>query len=299
MDFNHQFKLFKRASARYALNLALWLIQCLPYRVIRGVMYFFLLLWYTFALKLKRIAHESLVTAFGSELSSAQRRKVVRQCFEKVGRSMTDLIYYAHYPEGVTQRFHIEGRSHLDRALEKGRGAIMVTAHFGNFCLMMLDLAQRGYKVNCIIRRAHDTDVAATIFESMNRVRVRPIYSSPPRKSVQESLQALRNNEILFVLLDQHFGSGNGVFVDFFGRKAATATGPAVLARRTQAPILPVFTIRNGEDYRMVIEPSLDLEPGDDQAAVTADVAKITRIIEGYIRQYPTEWGWMHRRWKK
>jgi len=299
MDFSSQFKFFKRASARYALKMALWLIHHLPYRIIKGVMYFFLFLWYSFAIRLRRIARESLLTAFGAEMTETQRRRIIRQCFENVGHSMTDLIYFSQYPEGVTQRFRLEGQQHLDQALQRGQGVVMVTAHFGNFCLMMLDLAQRGYKMNCIIRRARDVDVDMTIFHSMTRVGVKPIYSTPAHQSVQESLKVLRNNEILCVLLDQHFGSGSGVYVDFFGNKAATATGPVVLARRTGAPVLPVFTIQDGEAYRVIIEPPVTLEQGDSEDALTTDVAKLTHIIESYIRRYPTEWGWMHRRWKK
>jgi len=298
MTYEQFLKVFKRASARYALNMALWLIRHLPYRFIKGVMHFFLFLWYRFAVRLRRIARESLLIAFGQDITETERRRIISRCFENVGRSMTDLIYFSQFPDGVTEKFRIDNRHYLDQALQQGKGIILVTAHFGNFCLMMLDLAQRGYKINCIIRRARDADVDRTIFESMSRVRVKPIYSTPPRQSVQDSLKVLRNNEILCVLLDQHFGSGSGVYVDFFGRKAATATGPVILARRTGAPVLPVFTIREDDQYRIMIEPPVVLEKEDDEAAITRDVAKLTGIIEDYVRRYPTEWGWMHRRWK-
>ncbi len=300
VSFENRLKLFKRASARHGLSFALWLIRLLPYRMIRDFMHFFVFLWSHLALKLRRVAHESLTIAFGREMGPGERRRIVRDCFDNIGRSMVDLIYYSEYPERVGERFVMEGREHLERAVAEGRGVIVVTAHFGNFCLMMMQLAQLGYKTNCIIRKTRDSDVAGTISEKMTKAGVRPIYSVPARRSVQESLKALRDNEILCILLDQHYGSEGGVLVDFFGRKAATATGPVVLARRTQAPVLPVFTIREGERYRVIIEPPLALtQHGTDEESVVADVAAITRVIERYIRKYPAEWGWMHRRWKK
>jgi len=110
----------------------------------------------------------------------------------------------------------------------------------------------------------------------------------------------LRQNELLFIPLDQNFGNGGGVFVDFFGQKAATATGPVVFAMRTKAPIVPMFVIRQKDDtHKIMIEPPLKLEElTDDKEMIQRNTAKITQVIERYIRQYPQEWSWMHRRWK-
>ncbi|MBU1905372.1 MAG: lysophospholipid acyltransferase family protein, partial [Candidatus Omnitrophica bacterium] len=111
--------------------------------------------------------------------------------------------------------------------------------------------------------------------------------------------EALRNNEAVFLPLDQNFGSG-GVFVDFFGKKAATAIGPVVFARRTKAAIVPCFIIRQKDDtHQIVFEPPLELEEGKDkQETIVINIQKLTNIIESYIRRYPAEWGWIHRRWK-
>ena len=117
---------------------------------------------------------------------------------------------------------------------------------------------------------------------------------------VDASIRVLRNNEVLFIPLDQNFGSGGGVFVEFFGHKAATATGPVIFAKRTAAPILPIFIKRDHDDvHKIMIEPPLELEgcPDDDEMLVV-NTQKITNVIERYIRQYPQEWGWIHRRWK-
>jgi KDO2-lipid IV(A) lauroyltransferase len=105
---------------------------------------------------------------------------------------------------------------------------------------------------------------------------------------------------LLFIPIDQNFGSGGGVYVNFFGHKAATAIGPAVFALRTGAPILPMFIIRQDDaTHKIIIEPPIKVESQDDEnETVTAVMAKITSVIEQYIRRYPQEWAWMHRRWK-
>jgi KDO2-lipid IV(A) lauroyltransferase len=126
------------------------------------------------------------------------------------------------------------------------------------------------------------------------------IYAVPRKQCVDYTIRALRNNEIVFIPLDQNFGSAAGVFVEFFGQQAATATGPIVFAQRTGAVLLPMFVIRQKDDqHRIIIEPPMILEesPDNDQM-IYKNVVKITKLIEQYVRKYPHEWGWMHRRWK-
>jgi KDO2-lipid IV(A) lauroyltransferase len=132
-------------------------------------------------------------------------------------------------------------------------------------------------------------------------VGLKTVHSIPRDACVVQSLKVLRDKELLVVLLDQNSGSKTGVFVDFFGQKAGTATGPIIFAMRTGAPILPIFTLRQGssDHHKVVIEKHFYLEEqATDEETIQHNVQKLTTIIEGYIRKYPTEWGWMHRRWK-
>lgn len=129
---------------------------------------------------------------------------------------------------------------------------------------------------------------------------MRTVYAVPRRECVMNVLKALSNGEVLFIPLDQNFGGDGGVFVDFFGQKAATATGPVVFARRAKAPIVPMFIVREKDGaHTIMVEQALDLqERSDGEEAVTINIARLTNLIERYIRRYPHEWGWMHRRWK-
>jgi KDO2-lipid IV(A) lauroyltransferase len=193
----------------------------------------------------------------------------------------------------------IVGRENLERALSAGRGAILVSAHFGNFPLMLARLSLEGYKVGGIMRPMRDTKVERLFLKKRSRLNIKTIYSQPRKACVDATIRSLAGNEIVFIPIDQNFGTG-GVFVDFFGRKAATATGPVVLAQRTKAALIPCFIIRQPDDsHKIVFEPPLTLEEASNSKdTVILNIQRLTNIIEDYIRRYPAEWGWIHRRWK-
>jgi len=214
---------------------------------------------------------------------------------------MIELMYFLDHPNGIVEKVTIEGKESLDEVLKKGQGAILLSAHFGNFPLMFWRMALGGYKTNCIMRRMRDGQFEKYVSNFSNENGVRTIYSLPHRQCVERSLRRLRDNQILFILLDQNYGEAGAVFVDFFGQQAATATGPAMFSYRSGAPILPVFIVRDGMDqYKIIIDSPVTLEAAQcEPLGLVRNTAQLTKIIEGYIRRYPHEWvGWMHRRWK-
>jgi len=300
MDFQQRIKLFKRAMARNGLHGSTRLMKRMPYRAVRILGNVFIAIGYCFVIKQRRIAEESLKIAFGQEKSQDEIRQISKKCFQNVGQGMVELIYFMEHPRMISEKVSIEGREHLDAALKEGKGVIAVSAHFGNFPLMLLRFVQEGYKTNAIIRPARDEDLEKYFLDLRSRLGLNTVYAIPRKQCVDVSIKALRNNELLFIPLDQNFGSAAGVFVDFFGQKAATATGPVIFSKRTGAPILPMFIIREGEDrHKIIIEPPFRLEEkADDRETIHANTARITQLIEKYIRRYPHEWGWMHRRWK-
>ena len=149
------------------------------------------------------------------------------------------------------------------------------------------------------MRPMRDHRAEKIFLEKRNQLGIKTIYSVPRKECVEETLRSLRNNELVFIPVDQNFGTG-GVFVDFFGQKAATATGPVVIARRTGATLLPCFIIRQPDDtHKLIFEPPFNLISGKDaDDTIAANIQGLTNIIESYIRRYPAEWGWIHRRWK-
>jgi len=254
---------------------------------------------YFIARKQRKIALESLSIAFGNEKTPEERERIARDCFVFMAKSGVEVLFMVDRPHLLKERMSIVGKENLDAALSKGKGVVLVSAHFGNFPLMLARLGLEGYKTNSIMRPMRDQRVEKIFLRKRDAFKIKTIYSQPRKACVESSLRCLRNNEILFIPMDQNFGTG-GVFVDFFGKKAATATGPVVLALRTKAAIVPCFILRQKDDtHKIVIEAPLDLATGkDNQDAVYINVQRITSIIESYIRRYPAEWGWIHRRWK-
>ncbi|MFC1510243.1 lysophospholipid acyltransferase family protein [Candidatus Omnitrophota bacterium] len=300
MSSKKRYKAFQRGLARNGLFFFYWLFGSMPYGIVRFMMHILLAVGFTFTVKQKRIARESLKVAFGQEKTDKEIDALIKKNFQTFGKSMIELSYFLTHPQWVLDKVTIEGKEHLEAAMAQGKGVIAVTAHFGNFPLLMLRCAKEGYETNCIMRPIRDEKLEKFLFKKRKEAGFKTVYAIPRRQCVVNSLKVLRNKELLFIPLDQNFGSSGGVHVEFFGQEAATATGPIVFSMRTGAPILLTFIIRQPDDtHKIVIEPPFELEEGVDESdTIQKNIARLTKIIEGYIRKYPHEWGWMHRRWK-
>jgi len=247
----------------------------------------------------RRVAFESLSIAFAGEKSEKEIKKIAFDCFETMAKIIVELMLFIERPSLVNKYSTVEGIENLDRALAKGKGVVALSAHFGNFPLMLTKLSMDGYKVFTVLRHMRDAWADQYFHTRMEALGIGSIYIQPRKQCVEKSLEVLRKNQILFIQLDQNFGTG-GVFVDFFGRKAATAKGPIVFALRTGAPILPMFIYRQKDNMqKVIIEPEVEISKGKDfEETVQINAAKLTKIIESYIRLYPADWGWIHKRWK-
>lgn len=299
MDSKKVRKSLGRFFAWLSLKTCSLIIKFIPSRYLYVFAKFLSHIAYLFVGRHRKIALESLETAFGQEKSKEEKEKISKDCFTFLAKSGIEILAFMDNPRLVKEHIHIVAEENLKKALAGGRGAILVSAHFGNFPLMLARLALAGYKVGGIMRCMRDSRAEKMFLKARNRFNIRTIYSQPRDVCISKTLEALRNNELVFIPLDQNFGTG-GVFVDFFGKKAATATGPIVLAKRAKSAVLPCFIVRQTDDsHRIIFEPPLELEEGKDfQETVVINVQRLTHIIEAYIRKYPAEWGWIHRRWK-
>ena len=254
---------------------------------------------YVFASKHRKIALESLRIAFGKEKSPQELDRIARDCFTYLAKSAVELMFFFDKPFLLKDKVEIYGRENLDQALAAGCGVILVSAHFGNFPLLLGRLAVEGYHAGGIMKPMHDTKMEEIFLKKREKFGVRTIYSQPRQECVNQTITVLRNNELVFIPIDQNFGTG-GVFVNFFGNQAATATGPVILAQRTKAALVPCFIIRQSDDrHKIFFEPRLELEEGSSpKETILVNIQRLTDIIETYIRKYPAEWGWIHRRWK-
>lgn len=299
MDSKKIRKSISRFLAWLGLTLCSLIVKTMPVRCLYTCANGIGCLGYYLARKQRLIAQESLSIAFGKDKTSRQIRQIAKDCFIFMAKAAVELMFLLDRVDLLNSRVEITGKEILDNALAKGNGVILVSAHFGNFPLLLGKLALMGYKSAGIMRPMRDGRVEKIFQAKRARFGIKTIYSQPRNTCVNSTIEALRNNEIVFIPIDQNFGTG-GIFVDFFGTKAATATGPVVLAQRTKAVILPSFIIRQKDDcHKIIFEEPLILEKGSDfQETVVINIQRLTKIIEFYIRQYPAEWGWIHRRWK-
>ena len=254
---------------------------------------------YYLAKKHRKIAIESLTMAFGKEKPAREIEKIARDCFFAMAQTVVEFFMFMRYPERIKKFVQIEGLQYLDEALKKGKGVVALSAHFGSFPLLLSRLALAGYPIHSVLRRMRDSRLDTLFEKKRDKMGVGSIYTQPRGECVSKCLKSLRDNEIVFIQLDQNFGTG-GVFVDFFGVIAATATGPIVFAVRTGASIVPMFIHRvKGARHKIVINPPLTVQKdavGKENLVET--VSEFTLMIENYIRKYPHEWGWIHKRWK-
>ncbi len=197
------------------------------------------------------------------------------------------------------ERIRVRGMENLESAFSVGRGVLAVTGHLGNFGLIGYRLAMEGYPFNLVFRYPEAPGAAASILGILESQHVRVIPAVPRRECVAECLERLRANELVCLLVDQHEGDA-GVDISFLGRPSRAAAGPALLALRTGAAVVPVFMTRESAGrHRLDILAVLEqARKGTLRSDVEAFTGRINRALEERILLHPEQWWWMHRRWK-
>ncbi len=244
----------------------------------------------------REVAMKNLRRAF-PEFTESRRRRITQGAFQQAGRTAVEMLWSAALNDRTLPEVAVfEGREHLDAALAAGRGALITTAHFGNWELMGVTLAHIGVPMNVIARAIDDPQVEAVLHRLRTRTGARVIHKD---SAVRAALRALRAGEVVGVLIDQNTLPSQASFVPFFGQTAATTRVSAQLHLRTGAPVLMLFCVPEGDRYRFVIEP-LDMTglSTDDDDAVERLTAAMTAHIERRIRLCPGAWLWIHDRWR-
>jgi KDO2-lipid IV(A) lauroyltransferase len=259
-----------------------------------------ILAWLGFHLarRQRRAGMRNLEMAF-PELSADQRDAILRGCFRNLGRL---LVEFSHFPELTKGNigdfvFH-EGLENYLEGLRRGRGVIFMTAHFGAWELSSFAHSIYGYPLKFIVRPIDNSKVDALI--SSYRTLGGNV-AIQRRSAARDIIRALRANEAVGILFDQNTTRNEGVFADFFGIPAATTPALATFALRTGAAVLPGFLIWEEKlgKHRLRFDPPVDLaETGDLAKDIVENTKRFNRILEGYVRKYPDQWLWIHRRWK-
>lgn len=300
MDKKERSKLVKRFFGRIGIKFFSFALARLPLWFLYRVADVFAFSGYILAGKQRKIAKSNLELAFGNQRSPEEIKNLIKSNFLYIAKSGVETVALIDNPGLLLKRVQLLGKENLEGALAKGKGVVLVSGHFGNFPVMVTRFALEGYKTNLVLRHLRDEKVDKMLLEKRNRLGITSIYNKPRTECVNKCLETLRRNEIVVMQIDQNFGSGGGVFVDFFGRKAATPTGPVVFALRAKASIVPAFIVRQkNDDHIVIVEKEFDIEEKSTyDETVQHNITRLTKIIESYIRRYPEEWSWIHRRWK-
>ena len=196
----------------------------------------------------------------------------------------------------VQDNVEIIGLEIVTKLLAGGKGVIALTAHIGNFDLLAIICCLTGIPLTSISKKLKPKALDDYWVATRKKHGLKPI---PTRHSFRSCISALRRNEILAFFLDQNMKRNRGIFVDFFGRKACTSPGLAQLSALCGSPVMPVFITRTAQGgHRVEILPPLDPPAENTPEAFQQATQQYTRIIEDYIRRYPEQWIWLHRRWR-
>jgi KDO2-lipid IV(A) lauroyltransferase len=244
----------------------------------------------------------NLSVAFGNEKNTDEIKTLAREVFFHFILTPLESVYLIAnaFPfDRFILKIKIKGKEHLEMALAKGKGVIALGGHLGGFTLLGTRLAVEGYPVNIMINQ----ESFPKLWERLNAYQGivgQKIFSPKPiTTSIKKSLNCLRRNEILYLVADEQ-QRRRGIPVPFFGQKAFTPSGPALFSLKTGAPILPMFVLReNRIRWTLVIGHPIEIDrTSDEKKNIETLTAKFTKVIEDSIRQTPTQWTWLNRRWK-
>jgi Kdo2-lipid IVA lauroyltransferase/acyltransferase len=233
------------------------------------------------------------------ELSDTERVAIIRGVFSNLGRL---LVEFAKFPDlkatNIADRVSYEGFENFTQAASLGKGVIFLTAHLGAWELSSFAHSIYGHPMKFVVRSIDNPRVEELISEYRTMGGNVPIHR---RNAAREILKALRANETVGILVDQNTTRAEGVFVNFFGIPAATTTSVATFALRTGAAVVPGFLIwdKTTRKHKLHFDPPLDLIRTSDAAKdVVENTQRFNEVVESYVRRYPDQWLWIHRRWK-
>lgn len=250
--------------------------------------------------RFRRLARGHLEIAFGSEKSPEEIESILKQSYINQGKNLAEFIMIPYKSaEWIRSRIvYNDPNRVLDAELAKGRGAIAVGAHIGNNELVCAWIGINRLNMVTVVKAQRDALITDFIMETRSKWDVQMLFRAVGVKA--ECLKQLGDNKIIGLVADQNTAR-NGVFVDFFGKKAATATGPADIAMKTGLPVVPSFWSTRNPDNTLtvhVLDPIPMRNTGDRESDILYNVQLYTKAIEDFIRKYPSEYLWWHQRWK-
>jgi Kdo2-lipid IVA lauroyltransferase/acyltransferase len=248
--------------------------------------------------RLRQVGLRNLELAF-PEKTLQEREQILRRLYRNLGWLLGEFCQMSSYTSENTRSFiRYEGIEHYLEARERSKGVLIVTGHLGAWELSSFYHSLMGHPMSMVIRRLDN----ARVDRLVNGIRClhgnRVLHKDDFARGL---LAAMRHGETVGILMDTNMTPPQGVFVPFFGHMACTASGLARVALKTGAAVLPGFMVWEEQEQKYVLRfgPEIGLvETGNDEQDMIDNTARFTAAIEGFVRSYPEQWLWVHRRWK-
>lgn len=248
--------------------------------------------------RLRRVGLKNLELAFPNK-SLAERQRIVAGVFTSLGRLLAEVCRFPRYTrENISQVAIYDGFENYERANQRGKGVLFLTAHLGGWEIGSFMHSLHGHPLRIVVRPL-DNPYVNRLVEKARTLHGNTTFGK--QDFARGLLSAMKAGETVGLLMDTNMTPPQGVFVDFFGIPACTASGVARVALHTDAAVVPAFTIWDAvlRKYRVRFDPALELvRTGNDTEDVVTNTARFTKVIEEYVRRYPDQWLWVHRRWK-
>lgn len=254
---------------------------------------------YAFAAKSRARTLHHLQLAFRGEKSADEIRKIARDVYIMLGKNVGDILRHAEVSslEDLEKFVVMKGFENFEAANARGKGVVFVACHMGAFELQITSMALRKLNFMVIGTKLKDKRLNDLMWKHRNRNGTNAVERD---KATFPMLKVLKSGGSVALLIDQDTKKVKSTFVDFFGMRASTPIGAALMALKTGAAVLPAFS-HLGEDGMQHIEilPEIPLRnTGDEEGDIQFNTQVYTNIIEARIRKYPSQWVWMHERWK-
>lgn len=279
------------------IAMALRLVGSLPGPVMLRVSSFIGDLWFAVDRRHRTVAMDNLKRAFKDELALAEIKGLARENFRQLARLLFEIGWSLTLEKrDLPRHVRLEGMEHVHRAFARKKGVLFLTAHMGSWELLTLVPGLIPYTVHDIYRPLDFPPLERLFVGFRTRFGLKLIAKEG---AIRKMLKALARNEGVAIPLDQSVRARDGVFVDFFGEPTCTSKGFGYIAMRTGVPVVPVFMIREKGRYVVIFGKRIPLfSTGDTQKDLVLNTTAYNRAIEVIIRRYPSQWFWVHNRWK-
>jgi KDO2-lipid IV(A) lauroyltransferase len=290
-----------RRETRYALEAALAtgfsaVVRRLPRRLVLSLGRSLGRLWGALDQRHLRIAAENLRRAF-PEWDEERVGRTARAVYAHFGTILFDILWMeGRSREELLALTNVEGLELARGAVASGRGVVCPTGHFGNWEFQGVVSPLLVGPFSVVARPLDNPELDRRLVGLRTSTGNTVIYK---KRALSQILQTIRGGGVVAIVIDQNVQAKDGIFVEFFGRPACTTTVAAAVALKTGCVIVPVHCVLRPDGlYTMVYGPEVEWTGGRGPEDVAALTRKLTGVIEGWVREHPEQWLWLHRRWK-